>query len=386
MARYRKNKTKHINVSYTEIIDLQTVAGKTSIIGFHTPIGVNPVRRLRGLYASFRFQRYNGCSVTMVPAANLPIDPLGLTGVVGTTDLMDPRDALNPIITHGCHGEHLGRILDNIYSEGVTNFGLTGTDTTSSALTSDFAEENSDSANKLEIPNATDDALSRYYQCLTDVKWKKHSIQSPLSWRLRPLVNRVAMTNPLVPYNDYNIDGGVYPGKVISPAAGDADVSAVSTGYPGMVTPEGHVIAHAPETPLYNGTAVQNDDFGIVPQLFTNGVTRMSWLPTTRLTSSGDTRWVTLPKQFMGVMILPPSYNVEQFFRLSIRHSYSFMDFTTSLGSAEIGEGLPGNNTNSYFNWVDYDVTTKETPYKYVEASSMDMIDASADVIADGVR
>lgn len=112
----------------------------------------------------------------------------------------------------------------------------------------------------------------------------------------------------------------------------------------------------------------------------------MGWLPTSVLNSNATLKFTTLPKQFMGVMIMPPSYNVEQFFRLSIRHSYSFADFTTSLSGQELDSPFVGSTSNSYFNWVDYDVTSKETPYKYTEASSMDMIDASAEVIADGVR
>lgn len=383
-------KNKHISVSYTEIIDLQTVAGKTSIIGFHTPIGINPVRRLRGLYASFRWVKYNGCKVTMVPAANLPVDPLGLTGVVGTTDLMDPRDALNPIITHGCHGEHLGRILDNIYTEGTTAFGVNGID--SVPMSFDSRSENSDSVNKIDFDNSTDSSLSRYYQCLTDVSWRKHGIQSPLTWRLRPLVNRVAMTNPLVPNNDFNFNGGLFQGYTNANSEGAIPTSVRTDGTNQDTVGEGTITRYAsvmqdliPHALQSSGSAVVSP-YGVTNQIFTNGLTRMGWLPTTTMNQTATLKYVTMPKQFMGVMIMPPSYNIEQFFRLSIRHSYSFADFTTSLGGAEIEAPIVGSTTNSYFNWVDYDITSKETPYKYTEASSMDMIDASAEVIADGVR
>ena len=88
--------TNYVKATYTEIIDLQTVNGKCSIIGIHTPTGNGPYSKLRGFFTQFRKFKYLGIDrMVMAPAANLPVDPLGLTGVQGTTDLMDPRDTLN---------------------------------------------------------------------------------------------------------------------------------------------------------------------------------------------------------------------------------------------------------------------------------------------------
>lgn len=63
-----KMATNYAKASYTEVIDLQTTNGKTSIIGIHTPVGVKPYRRLYGFFNQFRKYRYRGISsLVMVP-------------------------------------------------------------------------------------------------------------------------------------------------------------------------------------------------------------------------------------------------------------------------------------------------------------------------------
>lgn len=341
----RRKNTKIVNVKYTEIIDLQTVAGKTSIIGIHTPCTEAPIKRLFGLYRNYSSVRYNGCSVVMAPAANLPVDPLGLTGVVGTTDLMDPRDALNPFLFHGCHGEHLGQILDSVYGASERH----------AAVSDPIDIETSSSAAKVDVPNATVEALSRYYQCLTDTSWRKYGIQSVFKKRLYPLVNKMVASNPILPYLSGNMDVSTEVGKLLSLQTSEDNEPVQGFDPNNAINTNEHVkgiVDVTQGTTFESGTSVR-----YTPYLYTSGVTRMGWLPTS-VNVPGGVRVALIPKQFMGILVMPPSYNVEQFFRMSIQHSFSFKDFTTSTALSEIDAPTVDPNDNSYFNWIDYDVTS----------------------------
>lgn len=378
----RRKTTNVVHAKYTEIVDLQTVAGKTSIIGIHSPCTGAPVQKLSGLYTAFRFVKYHGCRLNMVPQANLPIDPLGLTGQLGTTDLMDPRDMLNPILTHGCHGEHLGKVLDSIY--GTLN--MYPTPGIGSKADSDVVE-NSDSAIKVDVPNSVDTALSRYYNCLTDVTWKKHSIQAPLSLRCYPLINKLASNFPIVPAYTSSFNAALR-GQLVDNFDFESETTVggqISDGSPDIRQPlDFDQSAGLLFPPMFASTA--GADSTIMPQFFTNGLTKMGWLPTSTSIESGDTKATLIPKQFMTILVMPPQYNVEQFFRMSITHSFSFAGFTTSLGNMDFGGLAEANRTTSYFNWIDYDTTKEDTGSKFVSTTSLDLIDADAEVIADGVR
>lgn len=389
MKRYAKT----IHATYSEIIDLQTVSGKTTIIGIHTPQGDRPVRRLSGLFKNFLQYRYNGCSLKMVPAANLPVDPLGLTGIPGTTNLMDPRDLLNPIISHGCHGESLSYVLNSIYRSTERIMG--------NGVPSDPSFDNNEiwnghvapSVNSVDVPNAGNSALDEYYNCLTDQSWKKWGIQSGVSLRnLHPLVHRLGLNHPMVPVwysstmNGVDGSGRLVDQKVYVDATGK-DISVEDNGTdPELSRPSG-IMVNPLEGGFYNQGVLTNVSSDM--QMMTSGMMRLGWLPTSTTSSDGSTKVTFLPKIFMSVLILPPSYNVEQFFRMIITHRFSFRGFSTSLGfeSTTGGQGT-GSNGNSYFNWIDYTTTSKaaEGLSMIDEGTSLDIIDGHSEVVADGVR
>lgn len=106
--------TNYVTAKYQEIYDLGTQAGKTTILGIHTPYAGSVYNMLSGFFDQFRKYRYKGCSVSMVPAAQLPADPSQVSFEAGSLTV-DPRDLLNPILFHGCHGEELNEILDAVY-------------------------------------------------------------------------------------------------------------------------------------------------------------------------------------------------------------------------------------------------------------------------------
>lgn len=376
--------TNYVKASYTEVVDLQTTNGKTSVIGIHTPVGVRPYHRLFGFFNQFSKFRYKGISsLVMVPAANLPVDPLGLTGVQGTTDLMDPRDALNPILFHGAHGERLSDVLDMIYSsdEQVDSIGYNSSYT---------GRNTSDSTSETLSSNAS--ASTNYYKCLTDVTWRKFGIQSGVRLKgLHPLVWKLARNMPLVP--------GFAPGQSTS---GDVSIASMNAGRDVDSVINDRTIrtyseATFPLAEVGNVETISLD--GVLSrtvqyqQDMTYGVSRLGWMPTSRNIPSvseddavirkGPT---VLPKIFMGVLVLPPSYNIEQYFRMVIRHEFEFKDFTTSLGLMAAGNQNANSapNTTNYFNWIDYGSAVKDEKVDSV-GDTLDMIGGESEVISDGV-
>lgn len=372
--------TNYVRCSYTEIIDLQTVNGQTSIIGIHTPTGKGPYEKMAGLFMNYRKYRYKGISrILMVPAAQLPVDPLGLTGVQGTTDLMDPRDSLNPVMFHGAHGENMSNVIDNFYA----NHG-TGIDVSNGGPSNPSAGFVSTSADKVDTSNPV--AENNYYRFLTDPKWRKFGIQSGVKLsHLTPLTWRLSRSMPLLPgYSDPEV-GILRTGS--DTGSGITDTAVVG--------------ANVPTYPSREVPAIQDVGGGgfsrAFVQEFTNGVSRLGWLPTTTYGAGADARpTVTiLPKLFMGILVLPPAYNVEQFFRLSIRHVFEFKDFTMSLGlmgrqSMIVPETPNISDFTGYYNWIDYttDPTGKTIGQvsDYHEGTTLDCIGASSEVVSDGLN
>lgn len=379
--------TNYARASYTEVIDLQTVNGKCSIVGIHTPTGRKPYEKLKGFFLQYKKFRYKGISkMIMVPAANLPVDPLGLTGVNGTTDLMDPRDALNPIMFHGVHGQTINQIVDRLYANNGTGSSNYITNPTVGYLSSsvDLKEFDLPSSSPGSVPPAE----RAYYNFLTDPRWKKFGIQSMVSLKnLHPLVWKMARSMPMLPglESTANSDVGTGVERLSNDTltGGVPDVNALITGSQFPVSTQNAI----PNVP---GLGTEDEpSYRAFVQEFTNGVTRLGWLPTTVMGREGI--GITgLPKLYMGVLVLPPAYNVEQFFRLSIRHVFEFSGFTTNVESFAGNISFPGVGLDpAYFNWIDY---TDESGSK-VEAVSkvdyggtLDCLDASSSIVSDGVN
>lgn len=385
--------TNNVTAQYTEVIDLQTTTDKTSVIGIHTPIGKRPLAKLSGLFTNYRFFKYNGCSVQMVPAAQLPVDPLGLTGIPGTTDLMDPRDLLNPIISHGCHGESMSKVLNRIYRPNyVRNGESTGT-----------FDRYSDSV--IQADDITEaDGLSQYYNCLTDVTWKKHGIQQGLRLKwLRPLVHRLAQNAPLVPmYTGVaNDDRQQWQNMGYMNGVRVADIPDNQGTVIQDETPAEHsnvrhplLWGYSPATDIVIGSSPSPMETNT--QIMTNGLQRLGWLPTfqTRVYREGSEDKVLqyptlLPKLFMSVIVLPPAYNVQQYFRMVVRHSFSFRGFTTSVGAQSMdGVGHTFSPINTYFNWIKYTTqsTYEEGTQAMQENTTLDIIGGESKLVTDGVQ
>lgn len=362
--------TNYVKATYQEVFDLGTVSGKVSFLGIHAPDSQSGVySMLSGFFSQYRKYRYSGCSVAMIPAAQLPADPLQVSYEAGEASV-DPRDLLNPILFHGCHGENLNDVLNTIYARTPSGAGINSVSVNRQDL--DFDDP---------IFGAVDAAgqgvtgQQAYYAALSDPSFRKFGIQTGLKLNLRPMVHPVALTHPLIPNNGTSAEE--------------------FEGMPGFIShlSEGNILAngtidgadHSVPSSLYFQTGgKQGVPASVVTQMFTNGLRRLGWIPTAQLPGSspsdntstnpinGVAGYTVLPRIFMGLIILPPSYKQELYFRMVITHFFEFKDFSTSLV-------LNGESRMSYTNGLPDSVTGVD------QTSSIDSIDARVFKATEGV-
>ncbi|AJD07510.1 putative capsid protein [Odonata-associated circular virus 5] len=344
--------TQFAQASYQEIIDLNTVTDKVSVLGIHTPVTDTPYTFLKPFFDAFQKYHYDGCSLTMVPAARLPADPSQVSYESGEQPI-DPRDLLNPILWHGAHGESLGAVLNQFYD--------------ASGSTSDIGREFFDSGevSRASLTQVGNDALyeSLYYRALTDNSWRKAHPQTGLRVKgLHPLVysvgtdaqylnNPTGTTTPQVPRS---ANSPLPP----SDAGPMTSVGAAGTMGKGTSSPYGlqSLNPQGLQDTSDSGdlTYVRSLPTPRTSQFFTERLHGLGWLDTrVRISSTSgfqaevsgnqtldrmavenlyeqveDSQTINyLPRLFMGVCLLPPSYKAKQYYRLVINHRFSFRKF-----------------------------------------------------------
>lgn len=336
--------TNFATASYQEVVDLHTESKTVSVIGIHTPCTSTPVKMLQGFWKQFRKVKYLGCSLSLVPAARLPADPLQVSIGAGEPTI-DPRDMLNPIMFHGCHGDDMGAILDTLYSG-------------ESGGTSDVVRKQSDSAvldvfSENQVGNDYVDAL--YYRSLTDRTWAKAHPQ--VGFRksgLRPLVHQIVANRPFSQFSPDDRTSALGPTVIKSDGtSGNAgqigSVPGIGAGYKNLavVSSPGLPDTVEPEGPTFEINAGQSGY-----AFATSGLRPLGWqdTQTSLMTTAAyvsqaltgnaqqdaqkvaDT-WTkvvvpnTIPKFYMGMIMLPPAYKTEQWFRLQINHNFAFKGF-----------------------------------------------------------
>lgn len=359
--------TNFATASYQEVVDLHTESKTVSVIGIHTPCTSTPVKMLQGFWKQFRKVKYLGCSLSLVPAARLPADPLQVSIGAGEPTI-DPRDMLNPIMFHGCHGDDMGAILDTLYS-GDTNG------------TSDVVRKQSDSAvldvfSENQKGNDYVDAL--YYRSLTDRTWAKAHPQ--VGFRksgLRPLVHQIVANRPFSQFSPDDRSGSLGPTVLNSKGVpvnagqmGELSGGTNTNNYIGTYSTPDLPDTNAPETetnfeitPSHNGYAFATS--GLRPlgwQDTQTSVMTTSQYISEPLTGNADqdsqkvanvwTKVVvpnTVPKFYMGMILLPPAYKTEQWFRLQINHNFAFKGFR---GISQIDDDAEViNNAPAYSNF-----------------------------------
>lgn len=341
--------TNYAKATYTEVYDFGTKSGNVTVVGIHTPDNTRPRLMLSGFFSQFRKFRYVGAKVTIVPAAQLPADPLQISYEAGEIAI-DPRDMLNPVMFHGCYGESLNQALDVAYTS-TKSYSTAFSKLTDSLCVIDnpFAENASDSG-------WFSDSEDAYYAALSDPSWRKYGIQQGMRLPfLSPRVWKTATNMPLL------------RGEVLSGAGQVGDMNSYdimlkiseqlqAAGQPGLDANEIHDGMFFNPAMEYVTGQHETSQLTSSPTFLSSGTTKLGWLPTYTMRqvdgefpSQISYMPVQLPKVFMGVLILPPSYKQELYFRMSIQHYFEFRDFSTSMPvpNSAYDEGLPDQSTMS---------------------------------------
>lgn len=339
--------TQYATASYQEVIDLHTETDRVSVLGIHTPVTDAPYAFLQGFFDSFQKYHYDGCSLSLVPAARLPADPAQVSYEAGEAPI-DPRDLLNPILWHGAHGESLGSVLNQFYN--------------GNGSTSDVYRQFSDSVDHSMVSTSqigNDDLWqSLYYRALTDSSWKKaHPQQGFRIGGLHPLVYSLG-TN--MQYAN-SLNGSRMPQIVTREAnparvPGNQNMTVNSGGQMGTTINSSSMDAMLGQgMQSTSGTTVSIARSGSGVQFFSERLHRLGWLDTrsrvqpqagtVSATMTGDPtddavaldslyqqvesieKQNVLPRLFMGICLLPPAYKAEQYYRLVLNHRFSFKKF-----------------------------------------------------------
>lgn len=310
--------TQKAYASYQEIVDLHTESDTVSAIGIHTPTGDTPYKMFPGFFDQFKKYKYVGCSIALVPSARLPADPLQVKygeGNPGDPYTIDPRDMLNPIMFHGCHGNDMGMILNRLMGE---DNGI-----------SDSLNGLQESA-EISVSGGIAGLEALYYKALTDNTWRKaHPQRGFKKSGLRPLVYSMASTRQIMPgqlggslvvkdgqiefdvddYGDYESSNGLIDGFNV-------------TGFRANVDNKMQII-----TPRLTGLGWM-DTRNSMTQAQTYMLGDLPLLPDglegfySALENKAE-----LPLIYMGLILMPPAYKVEQYYRMIINHRFAFKGF-----------------------------------------------------------
>lgn len=374
--------TQFATASYQEIIDLHTETDKVSVIGIHTPVTRTPYAMLQPFFDAFQRYHYNGCNLVMVPAARLPADPSQVSYEAGE-QVIDPRDLLNPILWHGCHGESLGSVLNQFYTDGSSSSDVIRRFFDSGELN----EKNTAQVGDIGVFE------SLYYRALVDKTWlKAHPQKGFRKSGLRPLVYELSTDRQYLP-NLATVGSGTSPKIPKSDLiAGDpsdnsglAGISSSGTlGSTGSGSTIGSSGSLGLQRTVTSGTSPNYEYEVNLPvvrdgSFFTSKVHGLGWLDTRQrvfatngvtseeLTGSDtvDTDLIEdmysdaeelgrinmLPRLFMGLILLPPAYKTEQYFRIILNHSFSFKKYRGVSMRGEFAGGMGSGAVPSYQNF-----------------------------------
>lgn len=327
--------TRKVYCSYQEVIDLHTESDKVTAIGFHVPDTDTPHKMFGGFYDQFKKVKYLGMSVTFVPVAKLPVDPLGVSYEAGEPT-MDPRDVVNPILLHGCHGNDMGTILNNLYT-GVGGgtpdlVDVYNTDSSDIMMFRNTEEQPVEAANIKTLENL-------YYKALVDNTWQKaHPQKGFKKAGLHPMVYNLVTNHQIAPGLPVDVP------QVISDGLGVPAGFSTTPGQQGFSN--------------FN----QNVSFGKL-HMFTNRLVPMGWMDTrnvliapksVRIHADSDmteamaelldktTTRSKFEPIYMLMCLLPPAYKTEQYFRCVINHNFVFAGFRgMSFNNSDLDEGAP---------------------------------------------
>ena len=358
--------TNYATASYSEVYDMHTEFGKTTLIGIHTPTTNRWQKYMRGFCHQFRKFRYMGASLSFVPVATLPADPLNVSYEAGEPGI-DPRDLVNPIIHCGMRGQSMGQYLDEIFHFNL-EYRLNG----------------------LDVANVTNEELiadleNMYYTALSSPAFKKsHPQQGFRKSGLHPMVYGVATDRPkayALQDTDSDRDGlptiaATYGGQLIGNATdGGFLVPGSTTNINGLG---------------WNADYGGNPSSKLAPQVFTNRCQSLGWLDTTQQYTIGEsfegsllahteTYLTGLPKIYMYFVMLPPAYKTEMYFRVIIRHFFAFKEYRNVIQPFSIDTV----NDTAYDGVLETSPTESALALR-LPTASLDVVNGETNLLSDG--
>lgn len=345
--------TQYARANYTEIYDLHTEVGKPLVMGVHTPTNISPRLMLNGFFGQFKRFRYVGCDMVFQPIATMESDPLQVSISAGEGTI-DPRDLANPIIHCGFSGEHMADVMNKIFNVANTNSGYFN----ENLLSIDWSQ-NTDNA------QVNDALIQSYYQMLSDPTFKKSGIQQGfMKTGMYPLTYTLATSAQIAPYSTYDYVGGSAPESysITRPAT-----NTFNTTYQSFPNTAG------------NGTSTQS------AQLFTNGKQRLDWLDCDTILTVGNVgagNQTYLPKLYMYLVMLPPAYKTEMYFRVILTHHFEFEQFRSypALGTLpenflHVVDGLEGASATAQ----------AEALAQVMAVQTLDVVNGEASQVTQGV-
>lgn len=360
--RSRRGATKYASASYSEVYDMHTEFGKTTLIGIHTPTTNRWQKYLGGFCQQFKRFRYKGASLSFVPVATLPADPLQVSYEAGEPG-SDPRDLVNPIIHCGMRGQSMGKYLDEIFRSNLET-----------KLTA------------LDVANITDDAVNvdleqMYYSAVSSPNFRKSHVQQGFRKNgLHPMVYTINMNEPrnYAAFPDVALPGTSVP-TMGSASANQIDGTASSPDYSNENPDASWNLLFQPS--VGNTThSLQGDTISYAPQFFTNRLVSLGWLDTLQNYAFTDgeniineVRLTSLPKVYMYFVMLPPAYKTEMYFRIVVRHYFEFAGFRSLVGPFSYG----GNYSFAYDGEIQNDPVASAV-------ATMDVINGEATLLSDG--
>ena len=323
--------------SYSEIYDMNTMDGVISAIKFHTPQDGTPVSQLGGLFAQFRKYKYLGADMALIPAQQLPLDPLQVSSVEGD-NLADPRDVLNPILHKHWNGERT--LLDwYISTTFTTNIGATGGVGEQSRHNESLGHSIDETLVPLASSTTQNNAVRFYSSLLMDRSWRGAHVQQGMRVRMRPMVWDVQSTRPFSSYADLVSD----PANRAEGMLGSANVGPARNGIgptPLTEPQTSNIITGKTEVNRTPGGSTLTRGYVDDWQFMTSGMMPMGWIPTNNamkpiatpvgdLSNMSEISRIRLPKVYMHLMVLPPAFKTNFYYRLVIKHKFLFKDMTS---------------------------------------------------------
>lgn len=360
--------TNSASASFQEIYDVSTKPGSATIIGIHTPVTTRVHTYLHGFFEQFRKFRYYGCSVTVVPVAQLPVDPLQVSYEAGEPGV-DPRDIVNPILHRAIHGESLGNQLEAIFNLDVDRQIFDSLDIV------DY--------DPVQYPDTAGQLDAMYYAGLSSPQWYKAHVQKGFRRSgIKPMYYTVGTNRQMMPFHPANDDDLLD----LQENYGRNTLGVIDNSYglsnAGQAFDDNNTTV---SSPIRMDIERARGGSSLFPQMFAGNMRRLGWLDTLQSGSfpvqfdgqtinNAGSGWTLLPKLYQYMMILPPSYKQKMHVRIIIQHYYGFRGFRAMRSPL----AYDSDNQVSYPQGNDManNASTVDT---------LSLIGAEAELVTDGV-